>query len=70
MKIDELLAKQPTSAECHAAWQSGYVAGWREYRSTMPSIPTCPPYPAGVIDPLKYYNDAGRERGRADARQP
>lgn len=65
MKIDELLVKQPTSAECNDAWQHGYVDGWRKYNSTRPPIPTRPAYPAGVIDPLKYYYEAGLERGRA-----
>lgn len=56
-----------TSDECNKAWGQGYTDGWRQYKSTLPSIPARPAsIPAGV-DPLEYFYEEGYASGKEAA---
>jgi hypothetical protein len=53
-----------TSQECNDEWERGYTDGYREFRSTRPTIPSRPgSYPPGE-DPLNYFYRTGLDRGR------
>lgn len=50
-----------TSEELDDAWKRGFLAGVRQFRLTVPTIPPRPgTIPSGVGDPIKYFYDEGR----------
>jgi hypothetical protein len=56
-----------TSEEVNNAWNRGYTEGWKEVKSTIPTIPPRPgSFPSGV-NAVNYYYKEGKSQCREDA---